>query len=432
MGSATALVHFSRSIGGTLGVTVMGAIATRDLRGDPDVRGPLPEHLPLFVRHQLAVAVRPAFLFAACVCVAALVLVVFGLREEPLRRLGRGAAPRIRDMSARDPMPLLGWDHVELWVGNAQQSAYYYEHAFGFRRHAYAGPETGMRDRASYVLRQGEVRSRADERARFRQRDLALRVHARGRRARHRDDGARRRARRTGSQPSVARAACASPSGSRTSTAACEISSIATYGEVVHSFVARSDYAGPLPARLRGGGANGRDTGVGLTLLDHCVGNVELGKMDEWVALVRAGARLREHRPLRRRADSHRVLGADVEGDGGRRREDQVPDQRARRGPPQEPDRRVPRVQRRAGRAARRDPDRRHRPTVEALQERGVDFLRTPETYYEDAFRARRRDRRSRGATCGGSASSSTATRTGTCSRSSRSRCRTGRRSSSR
>jgi MFS family permease len=86
MGSATALVHFSRSIGGTLGVTVMGAIATRDLRGDPDVRGPLPEHLPLFIRHQLAVAVRPAFLFAACVCVAALVLVVFGLREERLRR----------------------------------------------------------------------------------------------------------------------------------------------------------------------------------------------------------------------------------------------------------------------------------------------------------------------------------------------------------
>jgi MFS family permease len=86
MGSATALVHFSRSIGGTLGVTVMGAIATRDLRGDPDVRGPLPEHLPLFVRHELAVAVHPAFLFAACVCLAALVLVVFGLREEPLRR----------------------------------------------------------------------------------------------------------------------------------------------------------------------------------------------------------------------------------------------------------------------------------------------------------------------------------------------------------
>ena len=57
-----------------------------------------------------------------------------------------------------DFMPLDGWDHVELWVGNAKQAAYYYEHAFGFHRTAYAGPETGVRDRASYVLEQDEIR----------------------------------------------------------------------------------------------------------------------------------------------------------------------------------------------------------------------------------------------------------------------------------
>ena len=55
-------------------------------------------------------------------------------------------------------MPLDGWDHLELWVGNAKQAAYYYEHAFGFARTAYAGPETGVRDRVSYVLEQGEIR----------------------------------------------------------------------------------------------------------------------------------------------------------------------------------------------------------------------------------------------------------------------------------
>ena len=55
-------------------------------------------------------------------------------------------------------MPLNGWDHVELWVGNAKQAAYYYEHALGFARTAYAGPETGVRDRASYVLEQGDIR----------------------------------------------------------------------------------------------------------------------------------------------------------------------------------------------------------------------------------------------------------------------------------
>ena len=62
------------------------------------------------------------------------------------------------DAMSTDFMPLDGWDHVELWVGNAKQAAYYYEHAFGFRRTAYAGPETGVRDRASYVLEQGEIR----------------------------------------------------------------------------------------------------------------------------------------------------------------------------------------------------------------------------------------------------------------------------------
>src|ERR671934_1284945 len=55
-------------------------------------------------------------------------------------------------------MPLDGWDHIELWVGNAKQAAYFYEHAFGFERTAYSGPETGVRDRVSYVLEQGDIR----------------------------------------------------------------------------------------------------------------------------------------------------------------------------------------------------------------------------------------------------------------------------------
>src|SRR4029450_3503229 len=58
----------------------------------------------------------------------------------------------------QDFMPPLGWDHVELWVGNAKQSAYFYERALGFTRTAYSGPECGGRDRASYVPQQGETR----------------------------------------------------------------------------------------------------------------------------------------------------------------------------------------------------------------------------------------------------------------------------------
>src|SRR3989440_10593414 len=61
-------------------------------------------------------------------------------------------------MSSTDFMPLDGWDHVELWVGNAKQAAYFYERAFGFTQTAYAGPETGIRDRASYVVEQGDIR----------------------------------------------------------------------------------------------------------------------------------------------------------------------------------------------------------------------------------------------------------------------------------
>jgi EmrB/QacA subfamily drug resistance transporter len=86
MGSATALVHFSRSIGGTLGVTLMGVIVARDLPRGVEVRGPVPDRLPAGLQHALVVALRPGFLFAACVCGAALVMVALGLRETRLRR----------------------------------------------------------------------------------------------------------------------------------------------------------------------------------------------------------------------------------------------------------------------------------------------------------------------------------------------------------
>src|SRR5262249_18596826 len=68
------------------------------------------------------------------------------------------AVARAPEQAKADFMPLDGWDYVELWVGNAKQAAYFYEHALGFARTAYAGPETGVRDRASYVLEQGAIR----------------------------------------------------------------------------------------------------------------------------------------------------------------------------------------------------------------------------------------------------------------------------------
>ena len=66
--------------------------------------------------------------------------------------------PEPKDISNEDFLPLLGTDYVEFYVGNAKQSAYYYQSAWGYNLVAYAGPETGIKDRVSYVLQQGKIR----------------------------------------------------------------------------------------------------------------------------------------------------------------------------------------------------------------------------------------------------------------------------------
>lgn len=179
-----------------------------------------------------------------------------------------------------DDMPLLGVDYVELYVGNATQAAYYYAHALGFREVAYAGLETGSRDRVSHVMQQGKVRVvltgslRPDS-------DISRHV------ARH-GDAAKvialtvpdaERAYRT----AVSKGARAvhEPHEERDEHGIARLASIATYGETIHTFVERSDYAGPfLPGYRRVDG--GSDAGL-FKHIDHIVGNVELGAMDEWV-----------------------------------------------------------------------------------------------------------------------------------------------------
>jgi 4-hydroxyphenylpyruvate dioxygenase len=186
-------------------------------------------------------------------------------------------------MSSTDFMPLDGWDHVELWVGNAKQAAYFYERAFGFTRTAYAGPETGVRDRASYVVEQGDIRLvlttglRSDsEVTQFAcrhgdgARDIALQVPS--------ADDAYRTAVQRGAR------GIAEPHWAEDEFGRVELSSIATYGEVVHTFVNRKDYAGPYLPGYRSTVENGHaDPGAGLKALDHVVGNVELGRMNAWV-----------------------------------------------------------------------------------------------------------------------------------------------------
>jgi 4-hydroxyphenylpyruvate dioxygenase len=183
-----------------------------------------------------------------------------------------------------DFMPLDGWDHIELWVGNAKQAAYYYERAFGFRRTAYAGPETGVRDRASYVLEQNEIRLVVTS---------ALHPgHEVGEHANKHGDGVKDIALRVPDAAEAYRQAVQrgargvlEPMVVEDDFGSVELSTIATYGDVVHTFVGRAAYEGAyLPGYVAQESDDGVSEGVGLLAIDHVVGNVELGHMDEWVS----------------------------------------------------------------------------------------------------------------------------------------------------
>jgi 4-hydroxyphenylpyruvate dioxygenase len=181
-------------------------------------------------------------------------------------------------------MPLHGIDHVELYVGNAAQAAHFYQSAFGFRPVAFAGLETGQRDRVSHVLEQGRVRMvltgtlRSDT-------DVARHHALHG-------DGIRTIALSVpdvdaAHREAVARGArsVAEPHDAADDHGTVRLATIATYGDTLHTFVDRSGYDGSfLPgfeAREGGDGAPGEEM---LLAIDHIVGNVELGHMEEWVS----------------------------------------------------------------------------------------------------------------------------------------------------
>jgi 4-hydroxyphenylpyruvate dioxygenase len=180
-------------------------------------------------------------------------------------------------------MPLLGWDHVELWVGNAKQAAYFYEHALGFTRTAYSGPETGVRDRASYVLEQGDIRLVLT--SALREDHEITRHHARH------GDGVKDIALTVPDateayRQAVQRGASAvrEPTRVEDDQGAVALAAIATYGDTIHTFVERSRYEGPFLPGFVSVSANGQPRGdAGLKNIDHIVGNVELGRMDQWV-----------------------------------------------------------------------------------------------------------------------------------------------------
>jgi 4-hydroxyphenylpyruvate dioxygenase len=181
----------------------------------------------------------------------------------------------------KDFMPLNGIDHVEMYVGNAKQAAYYYRHAFGFKTVAYAGLETGVRDRTSYVLRQGRITLVLTGTLQS-ESPIADHQHRHG-------DGVKVIALSVPDAEYAYRAALErgaegveEPHVVADEHGSVKRSAIRTYGETLHTFIERVDYAGPfLPGYQPREEADLGD--VGLLAIDHIVGNVELGKMDEWV-----------------------------------------------------------------------------------------------------------------------------------------------------
>ena len=183
---------------------------------------------------------------------------------------------------ASDEMPLLGIDHVEMYVGNAVHTAHWFSHGLGLRHTAYAGLETGVRDRASYVVEGGRIRF-----------VLTAALHGGTELTRHvaeHGDGVKVVALAVPNaeeayRVSVRRGArgLEEPHELSDDRGKVRVATIGAYGETVHKFVERNGYRGAfLPGYEQ---VNGGATDAGLLAgIDHVVGNVELGRLDEWVS----------------------------------------------------------------------------------------------------------------------------------------------------
>jgi 4-hydroxyphenylpyruvate dioxygenase len=185
--------------------------------------------------------------------------------------------------TTQDFLPLKGMDFVEFYVGNARQAAHFYRSAFGMRLTGYSGPETGSRDRASYVLEQGQIRFvlttalRPDhEIARHVSmhgdgvRDIALLVDN--------TDAAYLETTKRGARGVHA------PYTLRDDSGEVRIASIAAYGDTLHTFVERRNFKGPfLPGFVAVNGPDAVARPTGIKYIDHMVGNVGWNQMNNWV-----------------------------------------------------------------------------------------------------------------------------------------------------
>lgn len=179
-------------------------------------------------------------------------------------------------------MPLLGTDYVEFYVGNAKQSAHYYQTAFGYELVAYKGLETGSKDICSYVLQQGKIRLVLTT-ALVENHPVAEHVKKHG-------DGVKTLALWVDDavysyNTAIERGAKSAfePQTLTDEFGEVKIAGIYTYGETVHAFVERKNYKGAFMPGFAAKKSLMEVKPVGLLYVDHCVGNVDWGQMNEWV-----------------------------------------------------------------------------------------------------------------------------------------------------
>jgi 4-hydroxyphenylpyruvate dioxygenase len=283
-----------------------------------------------------------------------------------------------------DFLPLKGTDHVEFYVANARQAAYYYRAAFGMQLLAYSGPETGNHERASYVVQQDRVRFVLTTPL---QPDgaIAQHIHLHGDGvhdiALWVDDaeGAYRETTERGAhgvrQPEVL----------RDEYGEVRVSAIATYGDTIHSFIERRNYGGAfMPGFVEIAGPDRVARPVGLKHIDHIVGNVGWGEMNRWVEFYEKvmGFRLYQHFDDKDISTDYSALMSKVMANGNGRVKFPINEPAEGRKKSQIEEYleyyKGPGVQHIA--LATEDIVT----TVSKLSNQGVEFLRVPGTYYAD------------------------------------------------
>jgi len=186
--------------------------------------------------------------------------------------------------SFHDFLPLNGTDYIEFYVGNAKQAAHYYMSAFGFQALAYAGPETGVKDKASYVVRQNKLTFVFTTPLRPNN-EIADHIYQHG-------DGVKVLALAVDDSIDAWHVTCERgaksylrPQHLTDESGEVILSGIHTYGETVHVFVERKNYKGAfLPGFVAWKKEHYQPADTGLLYVDHCVGNVGWNQMNRWVA----------------------------------------------------------------------------------------------------------------------------------------------------